>query len=74
MQGDLLLTHNKNPLVARNKSSAPRRLKNHRIVADIPNMGFAGKVKATMWAIKFIWGADQSLKHKIDLQVAGSEV
>jgi len=61
LKGDLILTHNPSVVMARNKSAAPRYVRNGKYIQAIATMGAWGRLKATMHAIRFIWGADQSL-------------
>ena len=64
-RGDLLLTHNTEPLMARNKSAAPRHAQGLFYVKNIAAMNVWGKFRATRAALKFIWGPDTSLTQSV---------
>lgn len=61
LRGDLILTHNLNLVTGRIKSAAPSGVRNAKYIPDIAAMGPFRKLKTTVAAIKFIWGASQAL-------------
>lgn len=61
LRGDLILTHNDKLVKCRVKSAAPSAVRNAKYIPDIATMGFIRKVKATLHAIRFIWGESQAL-------------
>jgi hypothetical protein len=60
LRGNLVLTHNDKLIKARVKSSAPRAVRNPKYIV-IGALGFISKVKATIHAARFIWGASEAL-------------
>ena len=61
LRGDLILTHNDALVKARVKSSAPSAVRNAKYVLEIPALGIWRKLRATVAAIRFIWGRSQAL-------------
>ena len=57
MKGDLVLTKNAERIATRSKSAGPSRCYGGSWVTDISSLRFAGKIKATAIAIRFIWGS-----------------
>lgn len=64
-RGDLILTHNDALIKGRVKSAAPARVQNAKRVENIAAMGFVGKFKTTVAAIRFIWGESQALTAEV---------
>lgn len=64
-RGDLLLTHNTAPIKSRNKSAAPRQIKNIKHIDDIARMGVWRKLRASRLALAFIWGSSQELTREV---------
>lgn len=58
--GDLLITQNDNAVKARFKSAAPENMFYGNFI-EIPKLNFKGKLKATFFIIKFIWGGQLPL-------------
>lgn len=56
MTGDLILTFNKDLIVARSKSAAPPVVRSATYICDMGRLTFRGKCAASMRAIAFIWG------------------
>lgn len=54
LQGDLVITHNKNLVMARAKSAAPKVHNVSYVV--LPGLGIWRKIKATLLVVGFIWG------------------
>jgi len=62
MRGDLVLTHNDALVIGRVKSAAPAAVRNALYVKGIPARGLRGKLRATRFALVFIWGPSVALK------------
>jgi hypothetical protein len=60
LRGDLILTHNDDLVKARVKSAAPRAVRNPKYIL-ISALSFVGKIKATIHAARFIFGASEAL-------------
>jgi hypothetical protein len=60
LRGDLILTHNDDLVKARVKSAAPRSVRNPKYIL-VGALNFLGKIKATFYAARFIWGASEAL-------------
>lgn len=54
-RGDLIISHNDNPIKARNKSAAPRYAHNANHICNVHTFSFWQKLKATAIAARFIW-------------------
>lgn len=64
LRGNLVLSHNDRLIKARVSSAAPKCVKNGRYIPDLKSGGFRGfwrRWKATLAAIRFIWGSNQAL-------------
>ena len=55
MRGDLVLTHNKDLIIARIKSAAPASVRNATYVTELHRLNVRGKIKASLVALGFIW-------------------
>ena len=67
LRGDLVLTHNDALVKGRVSSAGPASSTNPKRIQDIVNIVFFRTVKATLAAIRFIWGENQALtKETID--------
>lgn len=64
-RGDLLLTHNDAPIKSRNKSAAPRQVKNIKHIDGIAAMGVWRKLRASCHALAFIWGPSEALTRDV---------
>ena len=61
LRGNLILSHNANLVTGRIKSAAPAGVRNAVWVEGIPTMTWRQKLRVTLRAIAFIWGASQAL-------------
>jgi len=61
LRGDLILTHNNALVKGRIKSAAPAGVTNAKYIQDIPAMNPFRKFRATLAAIRFIWGKSEAL-------------
>jgi len=67
LRGNLILSHNDSLVKSRVKSSAPGVVKNAKYILNISPNKFIYKIKASWYAIKFIWSKSQALtKEDID--------
>ena len=60
LRGNLIITHNDALIKARVKSAAPKGVHNNKYIL-VGSLKFLGKVKATFYAARFIWGASEAL-------------
>lgn len=58
LSGNLILTRNEHLIRAKSKINAPRKTYNANFI-KMRKLGFFGRIKATIIAVRFIW---QSLK------------
>lgn len=61
LRGNLILSHNNNPVSARSKRSAPRYVKNSKFVYGIPHFSFIRKIRTSWLAVRFIWGKSRAI-------------
>ena len=61
LRGNLILSHNDNLVKGRIKSAAPASVRNPRYIVDITRMSTTHKIRASLSALRFIWGASQEL-------------
>lgn len=61
MRGDLLLTHNTAPIVARIGSAAPSAVRNGQWADNITRMTCWQKLRLSLRVLRFIWGRSQEL-------------
>lgn len=64
LRGNLVLSHNEELVRVRTKNNGPRQVKNGYYVKDIPNLKFFRKIRASMVAIRFIWGPSKAMNAK----------
>ncbi len=64
-RGDFILSHNDAVIVSRSKSAGPFKAHNGLHVTGIRRRHWRAKLVATFAAIRFIWGADTSLRPKV---------
>lgn len=64
LRGDLVLSHNKDLVVARVGTAAPRYVKNAKSITGISGLKPLRKLRATFAAIRFIWGSSQAIDPK----------
>lgn len=62
LKGDLILSHNKDLIITRGRSIAPRVVQNSRFITGIPGFSIWRKLRTTGAAIAFIWGPSQALQ------------
>jgi hypothetical protein len=62
MRGTLVLSHNRDLVIARVKGAAPKAVRNAKSITDIPNLGFRKKLLATFAALAFIWLDNQAIQ------------
>lgn len=61
-RGNLILSHNVDLVRTRAKSCAPRYTKNALYIVNIPNLKFFRKIRATVVAVRFIWGKSRAME------------
>lgn len=60
LTGDLVITHNTDPLKTRSKSAAPAGIRGGRYIA-LHGKGFFRKVFIMFWVAAFVWRSDAEL-------------
>lgn len=61
LTGDLILTHNDAIVKCRISGAAPKAVRNAKYIKDIPSMSAWRKLKASIAAVRFIWGTSEAL-------------
>ena len=61
LTGNLILSHNDRLVKARTPSAGPYKILNSKFVVNAGDLNLRGKFKATILALRFIWGKPQPL-------------
>ena len=61
LTGNLILSHNDKLIKARVGSAAPHKALNAKFIINAGDLNLYGKLKATLLAIRFIWGKPEPL-------------
>lgn len=62
LTGNLILSHNDRLIKVRSKSAGPYKALNGKFIVNAGDLNIRGKLKATILALRFIWGKPQALK------------
>lgn len=73
LRGDLVLSHNTNLVIARSKSAAPDQVYNGRYAVGISIMTRRQKFRATLAALRFIWGKSTAITPEQISELKGAE-
>lgn len=61
LTGNLILSHNDKLVKARSTSASPTKVLNAKFVVNAGDLNLRGKLKATILALRFIWGKPEPL-------------
>lgn len=64
LTGNLILSSNDELIKARSKSAAPHKAFNAKFVINTGDLNRRGKLKATLLALRFIWGKPAPLREE----------
>lgn len=73
LRGDLVLTHNTDLILARSKSAAPSAVHNGRYVVGATHLTPWQKLRATVIAVRFIWGESTALTPEAIDEIQGEK-